>query len=118
METPLEAVFIYLFGTYLDKCADYDCGIHLGADCGRYSVLIRVFFFFQAEDGIRDVAVTGVQTCALPISLSMPAPNGLLGQGRDMGEHGRAAEPVELFAGADGKSDARSAQRCGRATRR
>src|SRR5687768_3655111 len=28
------------------------------------------FFFFQAEDGIRDVAVTGVQTCALPISLS------------------------------------------------
>src|SRR2546429_1001085 len=28
-----------------------------------------VFFFFQAEDGIRDVAVTGVQTCALPISI-------------------------------------------------
>src|SRR3989449_1566576 len=28
----------------------------------------RCFFFFQAEDGIRDVAVTGVQTCALPIS--------------------------------------------------
>src|SRR2546429_1583492 len=27
-----------------------------------------LFFFFQAEDGIRDVAVTGVQTCALPIS--------------------------------------------------
>src|SRR2546429_8460985 len=27
----------------------------------------RIFFFFQAEDGIRDVAVTGVQTCALPI---------------------------------------------------
>src|SRR2546422_4328331 len=27
----------------------------------------RSFFFFQAEDGIRDVAVTGVQTCALPI---------------------------------------------------
>src|ERR1041385_9189984 len=27
-----------------------------------------VFFFFQAEDCIRDVAVTGVQTCALPIS--------------------------------------------------
>src|SRR5438093_10351635 len=28
----------------------------------------RVFFFFQAEDGIRDWSVTGVQTCALPIS--------------------------------------------------
>src|SRR5207237_7359043 len=29
----------------------------------------RVCFFFQAEDGIRDSSVTGVQTCALPISL-------------------------------------------------
>src|SRR2546422_5078062 len=29
--------------------------------------VMPVFFFFQAEDGIRDVAVTGVQTCALPI---------------------------------------------------
>src|SRR5206468_5837506 len=27
------------------------------------------FFFFQAEDGIRDLIVTGVQTCALPISV-------------------------------------------------
>src|SRR5262250_3832976 len=26
-----------------------------------------IFFFFQAEDGIRDTSVTGVQTCALPI---------------------------------------------------
>src|SRR2546429_2495307 len=31
------------------------------------AVLEEFFFFFQAEDGIRDVAVTGVQTCALPI---------------------------------------------------
>src|SRR5260370_5083451 len=30
--------------------------------------LFRLFFFFQAEDGIRDSSVTGVQTCALPIS--------------------------------------------------
>src|SRR2546426_10999820 len=29
-------------------------------------------FFFQAEDGIRDYKVTGVQTCALPISRSTP----------------------------------------------
>src|SRR2546429_5913198 len=29
--------------------------------------MLHDFFFFQAEDGIRDVAVTGVQTCALPI---------------------------------------------------
>ena len=30
--------------------------------------MLFVFFFFQAEDGIRDYDVTGVQTCALPIS--------------------------------------------------
>ena len=30
------------------------------------------FFFFQAEDGIRDTSVTGVQTCALPISWPEP----------------------------------------------
>src|SRR6266481_7238486 len=30
--------------------------------------MLLVFFFFQAEDGIRDGTVTGVQTCALPIS--------------------------------------------------
>src|SRR5256885_11348324 len=35
------------------------------ASNGRFSSL---FFFFQAEDGIRDYKVTGVQTCALPIS--------------------------------------------------
>src|SRR5256886_8325825 len=32
---------------------------------------LRVFFFFQAEDGIRDLTVTGVQTCALPISAAI-----------------------------------------------
>src|SRR5438034_9311765 len=38
------------------------CGVVLGFG-------IFVFFFFQAEDGIRDHCVTGVQTCALPISI-------------------------------------------------
>src|SRR2546430_7307892 len=37
-------------------------------------VLFVFFFFFQAEDGIRDLTVTGVQTCALPISRSRPWP--------------------------------------------
>src|SRR2546429_1427021 len=38
------------------------------SDISLYSNFLCVFFFFfQAEDGIRDVAVTGVQTCALPI---------------------------------------------------
>src|SRR5256886_11846930 len=32
--------------------------------------MLLSFFFFQAEDGIRDLTVTGVQTCALPISIS------------------------------------------------
>src|SRR2546430_8692482 len=42
--------------------------------CVRHSVIhlhvverLLFFFFFQAEDGIRDLTVTGVQTCALPI---------------------------------------------------
>src|SRR6266403_2691329 len=34
---------------------------------------ISLFFFFQAEDGIRDLYVTGVQTCALPIFKSQRA---------------------------------------------
>src|SRR5204862_1940885 len=33
-----------------------------------------LFFFFQAEDGIRDLYVTGVQTCALPIFFPMRRP--------------------------------------------
>src|SRR2546425_6242237 len=33
-----------------------------------YVIRYDIFFFFQAEDGIRDKLVTGVQTCALPIS--------------------------------------------------
>src|ERR1022692_1067226 len=43
------------------------CGIpSRTASCATVS---GVFFFFQAEDGIRDYKVTGVQTCALPISM-------------------------------------------------
>src|SRR5437764_2404098 len=37
--------------------------------CIHIVFFLVVFFFFQAEDGIRDTSVTGVQTCALPISL-------------------------------------------------
>src|SRR5256886_12112572 len=39
---------------------------------GRIQLMSSVFFFFQAEDGIRDLTVTGVQTCALPISRRDP----------------------------------------------
>ena len=44
---------------------------HVGCD-----ILCFFFFFFQAEDGIRDIGVTGVQTCTLPIS----APEKLLSE--------------------------------------
>src|SRR2546422_243979 len=62
----------------------HDGGYYTVKDCVTIDVLPRTpvnkvyvgfmvwsnFFFFQAEDGIRDVAVIGVQTCALPISLA------------------------------------------------
>src|SRR5690606_40756777 len=44
-------------------------GARAGRRCSRLWVN---FFFFQAEDGIRDFHVTGVQTCALPISVGGP----------------------------------------------
>src|SRR5258708_21023418 len=56
------------------------------------STLCSTFFFFQAEDGIRDDLVTGVQTCALPIYLPVvdlpdlktwPSMQLLLNQARD-----------------------------------
>src|SRR2546430_4227676 len=49
----------------------------------RYSTvaLLLFFFFFQAEDGIRDLTVTGVQTCALPIS-SAPVAGPTVWRGR------------------------------------
>src|SRR5256886_1888036 len=40
------------------------CLVSFLSNCGP---MILLFFFFQAEDGIRDLTVTGVQTCALPI---------------------------------------------------
>src|SRR5688500_18268516 len=52
------------------------CDVVLCAMCYIHYVASRdacsVFFFFQAEDGIRDYKVTGVQTCALPILIAVP----------------------------------------------
>src|SRR5689334_23881491 len=63
-----------------------------------FFILILVFFFFfffQAEDGIRDGTVTGVQTCALPISGASgrrgTAPDAAGRDGRDLqGDRARA----------------------------
>ena len=43
-------------------------------------------FFFQAEDGIRDISVTGVQTCALPISY-VPASDTFIEKDASINEH-------------------------------
>src|SRR6266446_9001316 len=53
-----------------------------------------VFFFFQAEDGIRDYKVTGVQTCALPICRRGPA-RGTLVHGRRAEVPPHAVEPAQ-----------------------
>src|SRR5205823_8197855 len=59
-------------------------------------LLICFFFFFQAEDGIRDKLVTGVQTCALPIS----ADSWEHGSGASLGpEHGIVQCSHESAAG-------------------
>src|SRR5438874_13283200 len=60
-----------------------------------------LYFFFQAEDGIRDLYVTGVQTCALPISAtvahSKPGPSGQEPNG-SAAEAGAAAMPAPARA--------------------
>src|SRR3712207_4157273 len=51
-------------------------GLERGKKLGGYFVVDN--FFFQAEDGIRDIGVTGVQTCALPILDALAVPTLLL----------------------------------------
>src|SRR5690606_40367896 len=55
--------------------------------------LVRFFFFCQAEDGIRDFHVTGVQTCALPI-YSGPPRAARAGEKGKAGAAPRAAAPA------------------------
>src|SRR5687767_15926480 len=57
------------------------------------------FFFFQAEDGIRDKLVTGVQTCALPILAGRNTPMSLL-QIRlpNVTIHGEISDAVEFIS--------------------
>src|SRR5437879_9349964 len=51
------------------------------------------FFFFQAEDGIRDTSVTGVQTCALPICVRPYLHAGPVSRGVIFGRAARSALP-------------------------
>src|SRR3989442_9253494 len=74
------------------------------------------FFFFQAEDGIRDADVTGVQTCALPISRGASRPDSSPAPLRpDEGE-----DEVEVRSGAGEESgrDAPRERALGRVLRR
>src|SRR2546430_2844413 len=71
-----------------------------GARCAIAKASYHVPFFFQAEDGIRDSTVTGVQTCALPILRDRlpPAPLDALDQAADRGDvehHPREPEDPE-----------------------
>ena len=52
--------------------AVYACNLFITAAAGTELAGASSVFFFQAEDGIRDDLVTGVQTCALPISSFVP----------------------------------------------
>src|SRR5260370_29869083 len=87
------------------------------------SLFFSFFFFFQAEDGIRDSSVTGVQTCALPIygALGLPEVDGAARAGvlvelrqRDSGARIGAARALTDPAGLGGAacaSEARSEER-------
>src|SRR3712207_7892174 len=72
----------------------------------RYRPRSQWFFFFQAEDGILDIGVTGVQTCALPIVAEVKLDFGVLERlsavCRSYGlagavQHGASTLPDELF---------------------
>src|SRR5256885_4763567 len=54
------------------------------------------FFFFQAEDGIRDYKVTGVQTCALPISQRLSRTAYGYGGSSDVARHGNNRRRVSF----------------------
>src|SRR5207245_8065359 len=80
------------------------------------------FFFFQAEDGIRDATVTGVQTCALPIfsPAFVASPRTLDGAVRRVVErrrprdtllHGRSMEAMAEIVGVDDDDILRSEER-------
>src|SRR5258708_14384915 len=71
--------------------------------------VFMLFFFFQAEDGIRDDLVTGVQTCALPISAGRcvsfyelphrPAEDGRADVELCLAQHGRRLSVDDVYVG-------------------
>src|SRR2546430_12273409 len=68
-------------------------------------------FFFQAEDGIRDLTVTGVQTCALPISPFSPEQMGQFGTSRRRFFHGPGLDNFDMALAKSTKFTERSEER-------
>src|SRR5687768_7658760 len=82
----------------------------------RIHLRLFLFFFFQAEDGIRDVAVTGVQTCALPICGTSAHPSLRIDNRRGARlavEHllAHGHREIAFISGPPGNSDAAERQR-------
>src|SRR5215510_6305364 len=77
--------------------------------------LFVIFFFFQAEDGIRDGHVTGVQTCALPICSSSPIQ--LRAEARDDARWRVAAAPARSARPLGHRPPETLSDRRGRSTR-
>src|SRR3989475_8490628 len=91
------------------------------------SCVLSFFFFFQAEDGIRDLTVTGVQTCALPISflkgtaaapplirqaLHSPAGNPWTEMGVDLGADGALGDVGDVPLGTSRSEERRVGKEC------
>src|SRR5260370_6297809 len=55
--------------SHTESCRQHIYTPYVKLRCSTNTICVHVFFFFQAEDGIRYSSVTGVQTCALPIYL-------------------------------------------------
>src|SRR5690349_23600104 len=75
--------------------------------CSAQYSFVFFFFFFQAEDGIRDLYVTGVQTCALPIFCrpALERPEGSAEMSRPVGSRSATFPPsLPGFRGLGGRA--------------
>src|SRR2546430_9768903 len=62
----------------------------------QLTLVLLFLFFFQAEDGIRDLTVTGVQTCALPIFFDISGGRGKIMRRIVVGVHGHVGvDPLQ-----------------------